>query len=94
MTKVHELKRLAAGRWPEVLTSAGIDADLLDGKPHPCPKCGGSDRFRMIDTAAGALLCNQCLSEKNGDGLAAIQWWTGCSFPEALKMVAEHLGVK
>ncbi len=94
MIDAKELKRLAGGRWVETLSAtAGLDAGLLDGKPHPCPKCGGEDRFRLIDADAGALYCNKCFSEKNGDGLAAIQWLTGCSFPEALKMVAEYLGI-
>ena len=52
---VEALKGQAAGRWREMLsTLGGVSADVLDGKNHPCPKCGGTDRFRMIDVAAGA----------------------------------------
>ena len=51
---VEALKQRAAARWPEVLSAlGGVPADVLDGKNHPCPKCGGKDRFRMIDVAAG-----------------------------------------
>jgi hypothetical protein len=32
----EELKRLASGRWLDVLESvAGIDRDLVDGRHHP-----------------------------------------------------------
>jgi phage/plasmid primase-like uncharacterized protein len=87
------IKAAAAGRWPDILSRLGMVApELLDGKHHPCPRCGGLDRFRLIDADAGALFCNQCFTEKNGDGLAALQWLAGCSFPEALKMVAGHIG--
>ena len=70
---VVDLKEKAAGRWPEMLASlGGISADTLDGKHHPCPRCGGVNRFRAIDMEVGALFCNQCFAEKNGDGIAAL----------------------
>ncbi|NLF09476.1 MAG: AAA family ATPase [Pirellulaceae bacterium] len=90
---VAALKGQAAGRWPEVLSAlGGVPADVLDGKNHPCPKCGGKDRFRMIDVAAGALLCNQCFNQNNGDGIAALQWLRGGTFPETANALAEYLG--
>ena len=92
---VAEFKRVAAGRWPQILTAvAGIPADVLDGQHHPCPRpgCGGTDRFRLIDAEAGAVLCNQCFSEKSGDGIAAIQHFAGVDFPTAVRMVADYLG--
>jgi phage/plasmid primase-like uncharacterized protein len=89
-----ELKRLASGRWPDTLVSvAGIPRELLDGRNHPCPKCGGTDRFRFIDPDAGACFCNQCFNNSNGDGLAAVQWSRGCDFPTACRLVADYLGV-
>ncbi|OYW14566.1 MAG: hypothetical protein B7Z55_15615, partial [Planctomycetales bacterium 12-60-4] len=90
----EDIKRQAAGRWAEILASvAGIDRELLDSQHHPCPKCGGRDRFRLIDSDAGAVYCNQCFSDKNGDGLAAVQWMLGIDFPTALKLVGEYLNV-
>jgi phage/plasmid primase-like uncharacterized protein len=90
---VAALKQQAAGRWPELLTAlGGVGADLLDGKNHPCPKCGGKDRFRLIDVAAGALFCNQCFNEDNGDGIAALQWLRGGTFPKTVNALAEYLG--
>jgi len=88
------VKQAAAGRWPEILSSlGGIDAELLDGKNHPCPRCGGTDRFRFIDPEAGAVFCNQCFREQNGDGLAALCFAKGWSFPEAVKQLAGYLGL-
>ena len=95
VNSVGEIKSAAAGKWSEILPAVtGIDCGLLDGKNHPCPKCGGKDRFRMIDIAAGSLFCNQCFDKQNGDGLAAIQWLQDCDFPTVLSLVANHLGIK
>ncbi len=89
-----DVKTAAIGRWPVILSAVGgIDGAMLDGRHHPCPRCAGTDRFRMIDAEAGALLCNQCFFESNGDGLSAVMWLTDCSFPEAVRAVATHLGL-
>jgi hypothetical protein len=86
------LKQRARGREVEILHRVGgIPQEILDGKHHPCPKCGGKDRFRLIDAKVGAVFCNNCLNKKNGDFLAALQWSLGEDFPEALRLVAEHL---
>ncbi|MFV2070747.1 MAG: primase-helicase zinc-binding domain-containing protein, partial [Pirellulales bacterium] len=92
---IQAVKQAAAERWPEILAAVvGVDPALLDGKHHPCPRCAGTDRFRMLDGQDGALFCNQCFSKKNGDGIAAVQWLGGCSFPKAARMVADYLGIK
>src|SRR3972149_5093726 len=92
---VAVLKQQVAGRWVEILSAlGGCPVEILDGQHHSCPKCGGTDRFRMVDTKAGALFCNQCFSENNGDGIAALQWLTGCDFTTAIKRLAEYLGIK
>ncbi len=91
---VERIRQAAAGRWPEILTAVGgIAPELLDERNHPCPKCGGTDRFRFIDPAAGALFCNQCFCENNGDGFAAVQWVAGVDFPEAVKKIGGYLGI-
>ena len=90
--EVADVKAAANGRMIDVLVDvAGINRDLLDGKHHPCPKCGGQDRFRLVDVAAGAVRCNACFAEKCGDFIAAIQWMTDQSFPIALRIAAEYL---
>lgn len=90
---VDEVKLAARGRWCEVLAAFGFNGDVLDGRHHPCPRCNGTDRFRLIDEDAGAVLCNQCFTEGNGDGLAAIQWRNGWTFSETIKAVANYLGI-
>jgi replicative DNA helicase len=94
MLDIPSIKRAASGRWVEILSRiGGIDPQLLDGKHHPCPKCGGTDRFRLIDAEDGALFCNGCFSKGNGDGIAAVVWLTGLSFVDALARIAEEVGV-
>ena len=91
---VQSIKSAAAGKWLEILSNlGGIPLELLDGKNHPCPKCGGTDRFRAIDLNAGALFCNQCFSERNGDGLAALAWLQGWPFRTTLEKLAGYLGI-
>ena len=92
---LQEVLRASTGREVEILQRvAGINSELLDGKHHPCPKCGGRDRFRLIDKSKGAVFCNQCFRENNGDFIAAVQWIRGVSFPEALRLIAEYLGIR
>ena len=89
-----EVVRGAIGsRAVEFLVSIGIPAEVLDGRHHPCPKCGGKDRFRLIDAAAGAIFCSQCFSQKNGDLFAATSWWSSCNFRDALVIAAKFAGL-
>jgi len=91
-----DVKSKARGRWAEILASvAGIPADCLDGDHHPCPRCGGADRFRFTDRDRdGSLICNACARRQCGDGIGAVQWALGLenNFPEALARVAEYVG--
>ena len=91
-----ELKRQAEGRWLQILAAAGLPIELLDGRGHPCPKCGGTDRFSVFGDVdlTGGLMCRQCFNKGNGDGFAAVMWLRDCSFPEALAFVAETLGIR
>lgn len=90
-----KVKEAASGRWIEILEAVGgIPRDYLSGKHSPCPKCGGKDRFRLIDSEAGAVLCNQCFSSRNGDGFAAIEWSKGWNFSTTLAEIAGFLGVE
>jgi KaiC/GvpD/RAD55 family RecA-like ATPase len=94
MLDIDAIKAACRGRWLDVLSRlCGVLPDLLDGKNHPCPKCGGTDRFRMIDADDGALFCNQCFKTGNGDGIAAVMWLTGANFPQAAEMIGSHVGV-
>lgn len=95
MFDLNDIKFRAQGNWQSILSSVGgVDASRLDGKHGPCPKCGGNDRFRMIDQKNGSLFCNHCFNSKNGDGIAAIQWLLDCDFKSALSKIADYLGIK
>ncbi|MCL4205545.1 MAG: hypothetical protein KJ000_23950 [Pirellulaceae bacterium] len=84
----------AGGRWLDILERVGgIPRQHLDHKHHPCPKCGGRDRFRLIDERDGAVLCNQC-GRSNGDGIASVRWATGLSFPDTCKRICEFIGIE
>lgn len=90
------VKQYASGRWAEILSAlGGVPLDLLDESHHPCPKCGGEDRFRLTNRDGdGSAKCNQCFSPGSGDGLGTLEWLRACKFAEALRLVAEHLGVE
>jgi P4 family phage/plasmid primase-like protien len=90
---IDQVRNYASGRWSEILNSVGgLPSDVLDGDHHPCPKCGGTDRFRFTDQdGSGSLICNQCI--KAGDGFAAVQWAKGVKFGDSLQLVADYLGI-
>lgn len=51
----------------------------------PCPKCGGSKRFKV---QAEWFFCRDCYSFDNGqphDSIAFVRWLNGCSFVEAVE---------
>lgn len=81
----------AQGRWPDVLTRMGLDAERLVNRHGPCPACGGTDRFRFDDKdGRGTWYCNACGA---GDGLKLLQVVHGWSCGKAMHEVAELLGV-
>jgi P4 family phage/plasmid primase-like protien len=87
------VKQAAEGRWPEVIAALSrVDASALDGNHHPCPKCGGTDRFNLSRNGDGGAHCNQC-QPGTGDGIGTIQWLNGWDFARALEAVAKHCGV-
>lgn len=88
-----EVKQAATGRWKEICESLGIHFEL--GRHQPCPKCGGKDRFRPFDDfeQTGGMVCGAggC-DRKFADGFEAIQWYTDCSFQEAVDKVGDLVG--
>lgn len=90
---------LARGRqnWRSIILAlTGVAEKFLNGRQQDCPKCGGSDRFRVFDDFAetGGAFCNQCFSTKNGDGLAFLQWFNGWTFEHTIERTAEHLNIQ
>jgi putative DNA primase/helicase len=57
---VPPLSERCRGKWPGILAALGVPPALFDRKHHPCPFCGGTDRFRFTDFAgAGVWICGQ-----------------------------------
>ena len=97
---IAELKRMARGRWREILQSAGIPPELLaDRRGRPCPKCGGRDRFAALKDLenVGAVHCRHCFNSstrpKPGDGIASLQWWLGVNSADAIQWLRSFLGL-
>lgn len=85
---VQRVKEAAEGRELEILAHAGFAADLLDGRGHPCPWCGGDDRF-YCDRQRQYVRCRQCFEGDLFDAVAKIQ---NSTVIEAAKLVEEYLG--
>ncbi len=98
MAKLHrynldDVKADALGHWSPIIERvAGVGDDHLSTVHGPCPKCGGTDRWRVFDDfeQTGGAICNQC--GKFGDGVAVVMWMLGVPFLEAVRRVAEFLG--
>lgn len=83
---------LTRGRWREILPHF-MPKGLLDGKHHPCPKTGGTDRFRFSDVqGTGNYFC--ACSNGQCSGFSLIECQTGMKFAEAASKIEEILGEK
>lgn len=98
---VDEVKAAARGAWPHILMNLapGLSEAVNRGTRHgPCPFCGGTDRFRMMDDyiESGAAICNQCGPQDRAgvftDGFALLEHATGRLFKELLHEVADMVG--
>jgi P4 family phage/plasmid primase-like protien len=89
------VKDAASGRWPEIISRlASVPESILDGGHHPCPKCGGNDRFNIDRNGSGSCFCNECKPRGTGNGIDSIIWLADINYKEALAKVAEAVGVK
>jgi DNA-binding MarR family transcriptional regulator len=80
----------AHGLWPDILTSFGVSPTALNGKHHPCPACGGKDRFRFTDrNGDGDYYCSGC---DPGKGISLVAKVNGWSYAEAARRVDEMIG--
>ena len=80
----------ARGKWRDILTSFGVPAKALNGKHHPCPACGGKDRFRFADKeGSGNYFCSGC---GHGYGISLVQKMTGLDFKGAAQAVDRAIG--
>lgn len=84
------LQQRAQGRWRGILTELGVPAKILDGRHHPCPACGGKDRWRFSDKGGeGTYFCNGCGA---GDGVSLVMKVHKVDFREAARMVEGVVG--
>jgi phage/plasmid primase-like uncharacterized protein len=91
-----DVEQAAHGRWDFILsTVAGVDSAILDGVHHPCPNCGGTDRFnadREKFATTGQVWCNQDC-RLSGNGFHVIQMLLHVDFQQALAMVATCVNI-
>lgn len=90
---LNEVQSKAHGQWKDIMVSLGVftRSEVDNKKGMPCPQCGGNDRFCFNDhNDDGIAYCRQCDLKAPLDVVQAVK---GCSFKEALKMVAEQVGV-
>jgi len=88
-----KVRQTARSKWQDILPQRGVDRSCLKDAHGPCPGCGGEDRFRFDDIEGrGTFYCNQ-RTPPAGDGFDLLQHVHGWSFPEALRQVADILGI-
>lgn len=91
MLDAAQVKELANGRWDSILLGLGVDELILNRKNQPCPSCNGSDRFQYTNYKDdGSYHCRGCGS---GDGFNLLNITLSLEFKEALKQVADFIGV-
>ena len=89
-SRVAEIKRLAHGRWTEILRALAVDEKFLNKRNQPCPLCGGTDRFQYTDKfGEGNYHCRGCGA---GGGLKLLQGIQGWDFGTVLKRIEECVG--
>lgn len=80
----------ARGKWRGILAQLGVPAEALTGKHGPCPKCGGTDRFRWDNKQGrGTWICSVCGA---GDGFALLGNLYGWDFKRAAQEVDLVIG--
>ncbi|MCP4891919.1 MAG: hypothetical protein GY904_35690 [Planctomycetaceae bacterium] len=97
---IEELKTAATGQWADIIhDAAGVALDQLDGCGHPCPCCGGRDRFAAFSDVAqrGSVHCRVCFNAgtnpRPGDGIATLRWLLNCDTATACQWLAGWLGL-
>lgn len=90
-----DLKALARGQWPSILTYYGMPSESFSGKKNthvncPMPGHGGAKDFRFDDEGGdGSYIC-ACSNGKDGFNLLAT--FLGIENTDAIKLVAEYFG--
>lgn len=96
---LSDLKLASNGRWKGILVSVGIPGEHLDGRGHPCPKCGGRDRFAALPDIdqRGAVHCRHCFTSNcdpaPSDGLSTLRWALNCDFNTACRWLVDWINL-
>jgi len=89
----QELQQATNGQWLTLLPSNGVGEEYLSRKQGPCPRCGGKTKFRTEQKDGGIRFwCNSC-TPKGSDGFGLIALVKGIDRNEAIKEVAEQMGM-
>lgn len=97
--RIQEVKAAASGQWTGILIDAGMPPNCLEQGGHPCPLCGGDDRFSAAKDVneTGVVYCRKCFNKsspiKPGDGVATVAWLMKKTNGEAAKWIADRLGM-
>jgi putative DNA primase/helicase len=80
----------AKGRWQQILTAAGIGAEVLNGQQQPCPLCReGHDRFQYDNKYGdGNYICRKCGA---GTGFTLLAKWRGLDRTRDFKKLADWI---
>jgi putative DNA primase/helicase len=75
------------GCWFSILAALGVPAEYL-GKNRPCPFCGGTDRFTVMEPN-GNHYCRKCPAR--GNGYEFVKRFLGIDYPDARRRVVKIL---
>lgn len=85
-----EIADITRNKWASILPAFGVAKSFLDGKQHPCPLCGGKDRFRFDNKdGRGTYYCNACGA---GDGSRLLMQKNGWNFRQLAENVRPLVG--
>lgn len=97
--EILKIREAMVGRWTAAIQDAShIPRKHLNGRGHPCPKCGGKDRFAAFPDVAqrGSVHCRMCFNSttdpRPGDGIDTMRWLLACDIAGACKWLREWLG--
>lgn len=85
-----EALSLASGRWPDILSAAGMPSEYFRKSNGPCPFCEGTDRYRWSEKHGGVWVCTGCTGEKYSDGFSMLMRHLGIGFGQAVEHVLSH----
>ncbi len=85
----RQLSDAVARRGCKVAFARIISSELMDGSPHPCPRCGG--QFSLFQN--GTVQCSGCLSNRRtSDAIETVQHLLQLAEQEASELLLARLG--